>query len=150
MPNRGKPRFSEGLTGRRWALFVCGTLLSAGGCSERERLTFPTSSDPTDGFGPVTTIDQPGGSDTTVDAGPVFFVTGRTIDPDGVDSVYFLVIGGSDNAPPFRPSPPSDTVTFGLPITTSGHSGDAILVHIHGVDRQGNHGPSASRRLVIR
>jgi hypothetical protein len=100
------------------------------GCQERDRLTFP---DPGDGVGPVTTIDRPNGSDTTVSAGPEFIINGRTIDPDGVDTVYFLVSGGSDNFGPFIPRPVSDTVRFGLPITTFGHAGDTILVQVHGV-----------------
>jgi hypothetical protein len=149
MRKRGKPQSSGGLLVPRWALFVMGAAVLTTSCSERERLTFPTSPDPTDGLGPLTTIDQPNGADTTVNDGPIFFVNGRTIDPDGVDTVYFFVIGGSDNTPPFRPSPPADTVTFGLPITTNGHAGDTIVVHIHGVDRQGNHGPTASRRVVV-
>jgi hypothetical protein len=115
-------------------------------CEERDRLTFPN---PTDGVGPVTMIDQPLGVDTTVPAGPEFFVNGRTIDPDGVDTVYFLVTGGNQNFQPFRPSPPTDTVRFGLPITTFGHSGDTILVQIHGVDSEGNRGATSTREIVV-
>jgi hypothetical protein len=123
---------------------VIGALASA--CDERDRLTFPT---PDDGIGPVTTIDQPLGSDTTVDAGPDFFVNGRTIDPDGVDTVYFLVTGGNQNFNPFRPNPRSDTVRFGLPITTIGLSGTTILIQIHGVDTRGNQGAPSLRRIVV-
>lgn len=149
MRKRGKPQSSGRLIVTRWALFMIGAAGFTMSCSERERLTFPTAPDPNDGIGPLTTIDQPNGADTTVSAGPIFFVNGRSIDPDGVDSVYFFVIGGSDNTPPFNPSPPADTVTFGLPITTSGHTGDTIEVFIHGVDLLGNHGPSSSRRVVV-
>jgi hypothetical protein len=116
------------------------------GCEERDRLTFPS---PSDGVGPITMIDQPNGGDTTVTAGPDFFVNGRTIDPDGVDTVYFLVTGGNQNFQPFRPNPPTDTVRFGLPISTFGHSGDTILVQIHGVDSQGNRGTTSSREIVV-
>lgn len=115
-------------------------------CDERERLTFPS---PGDGVGPVTMIDQPNGSDTTVQAGPQFVVNGRTIDPDGVDTVYFLVTGGNENFQPFVPRPPSDTVHFGLPLATSGLSGDTILVQIHGVDSQGNQGNTSARVIVV-
>jgi len=125
--------------------------LCAGGlimaCDERDRLTFPT---PGDGVGPVTMIDQPNGSDTTVAAGPEFFVNGRTIDPDGVDTVYFLVSGGNQNFQPFAPRPASDTVRFGLPLATSGRQGDTMLVQIHGVDSQGNSGNTSVRRIVVR
>jgi hypothetical protein len=116
-------------------------------CAERERLTFPNQSD---GIGPVTLIDQPGGSDTTIDAGPTFFVNGRAIDSDGVDTVYFLVAGGSQGFPPIHPSPRADTVRFGLPISTSGRSGQAVELQVYGVDRQGNQGAPASRQIIIR
>jgi hypothetical protein len=124
-------------------------MLAAAACEERDRLTFPSGPGPSDGIGPVTMIDQPNGADTTVRAGPFFFVNGRTIDSNGVDTVYFLVIGGSDNVPPFKPSPPTDTVRFGLPITTQGNDGDTIVVRIYGVDREGNHGTTASRRIIV-
>jgi hypothetical protein len=123
-----------------------GVTALATGCDERDRLTFP---DPGDGIGPVTTIDQPTRGDTTVSAGPDFFVHGRTIDPDGVDTVYFLVTGGSNQIPPFRPSQPTDTVRFGLLITTAGHAGDTILVQVHGVDAQGNQGAASLRQIAV-
>ena len=128
-------------------LFLLGMALTAG-CSERDRLTFPTPPSP-DGVGPVTVIDRPNVSDTTVDAGPNFFVNGRTIDPDGVETVVFLVTGGSDNVQPFNPNPPEDTVRFGLPITTFNNVGDTILVEVHGIDQEGNVGPTVSRRIVV-
>jgi hypothetical protein len=119
----------------------------AAACQERDRLTFP---DPGDGIGPVTTIDQPNGADTTVDAGADFFVNGRTVDPDGVDTVYFLVIGGNQSFPPFRPSPPTDTATWGLPLSTFGRSGSTMTVQIHGVDRRGNQGAPSTRQIIVR
>jgi hypothetical protein len=146
MWNRGQPLKSARLRGQAWVLVIPWIVTLATACEERDRLTFPT---PSDGIGPVTTIDQPNSSDTTVDAGPDFFVNGRTIDPDGVDTVYFLVTGGSQNFQPFRPNPPADTVRFGLPITTLGHDGDTILVQIHGVDSQGNRGPPSTRRINV-
>ncbi len=150
MPKRGKPRPDEGGGRRWWVLYLlAGVMIAASACDERERLTFPAGPDPSDGAGPLTVIDRPNVFDTTVAAGPEFFVNGQTIDPDGVDTVYFLVIGGSDNIPPFRPNPPSDTVRFGIPITTSGNDGDTITVRIHGVDREGNQGVAASRRIFV-
>jgi hypothetical protein len=124
---------------------LCAGVLAAA-CDERERLTFPT---PGDGVGPVTMIDQPNGGDTTVAAGPEFFVNGRTIDPDGVDTVYFLVTGGNQTFQPFVPRPPSDTVRFGLPLVTSGRSGDTISVQIHGVDSEGNRGGTSVRVINV-
>src|SRR5688572_4880626 len=146
MPIRGKPGRSSWLGSRSWVLLVPATMALASACEERDRLTFPG---PSDGIGPITMIDQPNASDTTVEAGPEFFVNGRTIDPDGVDTVYFLVIGGNQNFNPFRPNPPTGTVRFGLPITTFGHSGDTMLVQIHGVDAQGNRGATSSRQIVV-
>lgn len=118
------------------------TLLA--GCSERDRLTFPTAPD---GAGPVTSIDQPSRADTVVRAGPQFVLSGRTVDPDGVYLVNFLVVGGSDNTPPFRGG--ADTVRFGLPISTAGHTGDTLSIEIYGVDSLGNRGGSAFRRIFV-
>jgi hypothetical protein len=130
-----------------WLLIVPGIVGLATGCAERDRLTFPNQSD---GIGPVTLVDQPGGSDTTVDAGPTFFVNGRSIDPDGVDTVYFLVTGGNQGFPPLHPSSRTDTVRFGVPISTSGRSGQAVELQVYGVDRQGNQGGPATRQIIFR
>jgi hypothetical protein len=132
----------------RWRVVVwlLGTA-SVVACDERDRLVFPT---PSDSVGPVTTIDQPNGADTTIFAGPHFFVNGRSIDPDGVDTVYFFVIGGNQNFFPFHPSPVTDTVTFGFPVTTLGHSDQTLTVQIYGVDALGNQGNPSTRLLHIR
>jgi hypothetical protein len=147
MRKRGKSRslYSSSTT---WRLAVLAVLAGvSGACHERERLTFPNS--PGDGVGPFTTIDQPNGPDTTVPAGPQLFISGRTIDPDGVDTVYFLVTGGVQTFQPFLPNPPTDTVHFGLQIVTSGQSGDTVSVAVLGVDSQGNRGNVSSRRVFI-
>ena len=128
-------------------LMAVAVVALASGCNERERLTF---SAPSDGVGPVTTIDQPNGADTTVFPGSDFFVNGRTIDPDGVDTVYFFVIGGNQNFHPLTPVSPTDTVRFGLPITTFGHSGETFQIQVYGVDAQGNRGTTSSRQINIR
>jgi hypothetical protein len=143
---KSKPGQTAGLPSPARRAMILGVTVLVIGCDERDRLTFP---EPGDGIGPVTMIDQPNGPDTTVSAGPDFFVHGRTIDPDGVDTVYFLVTGGNQNFQPFRPSPPSDTVRFGLPITTTGHAGDTILVQVHGVDAHGNQGAVSSRQIAV-
>lgn len=116
------------------------------GCDERERLTFPT---PSDGIGPVTSIDQPSQADTTISPGPSFFVNGTTSDPDGVDTVYFLVSGGNQNFSPFIPNPPQTTVRFGIPLTTAGHSGGMFQVDVYGVDVLGNRGGTSTRQIHI-
>lgn len=147
MQTRGKLLSAGQFADRLWVFIIPAVLASVTGCQERERLTFPNESD---GIGPVTLIDQPGAIDTSVNAGPQFFVNGRTIDTNGVDTVYFLVGNGNQGFPPFIPSPPTDTVRFGLPISTSGHSGDTIQVEIHGVDSEGNQGGPATRRIFVR
>jgi hypothetical protein len=116
-------------------------------CQDRDRITF---SEPSDGVGPVTTIDRPNGPDTTVDEGPQFIVQGKTIDLDGVDTVYFLVIGGNQGFQPFQPRPPTDTVNFGVPISTSGLAGKTMIIQIHGVDSQGNQGAPSTRSIIVR
>jgi len=124
------------------AVTVLGT-----GCEERDRLTFPT---PSDGIGPVTTIDQPNGADTTVFPGADLFINGNTVDPDGVDTVYFFVIGGNQNFSPFSPQPTQTAVRFGLPLTTFGHSGETFQIHVYGVDVLGNRGGTSTRLIHIR
>jgi hypothetical protein len=121
-------------------------VLLAVACNTRDRLTFP---DPSDGIGPATTIDRPNGSDTTVAAGGDFVVQGRTVDLDGVDTVYFLVIGGNQHFNPFVPSQPTDTVRWGLPLSTTGRSGSTITVQVYGVDIQGNHGAPSTRQVIV-
>jgi hypothetical protein len=129
---------------RAW--FAPVLLLLAAACNERDRITFP---DPSDGIGPATTIDQPNRSDTTVGAGGDFVVQGRTVDLDGVDTVYFLVIGGNQHFNPFVPRPPTDTVRWGLPLATTGRSGSTMTVQVYGVDIQGNQGPPSTRQVIV-
>ena len=147
MPKKAEPGRILAPRGRRrpWLAAVLAVLAAA--CQERDRLTFP---DPGDGIGPVTMIDQPHMNDTTVDAGADFLVEGRTVDLDGVDTVYFLVTGGNQNFHPFRPSPPTDTVRWGLPLSTSGRSGSTITVQVYGVDLPGSQGAPSTRQVTVR
>jgi hypothetical protein len=117
------------------------------GCDERERLTFPPLND---GVGPVTTIEQPEETDTTVSSGALLSVEGTTVDQDGVDTVYFLVGGGNNSFPPFNPEQPQTTVRFSLPLITSGFSGNTFEVQIYGVDALGNRGGTSTRLIHIR
>jgi hypothetical protein len=123
-------------------LVVLGT-----GCDDRERITFPT---PSDGVGPVTTIEQPAGADTTIFPGGLFSVQGATVDPDGIDTVYFLVNGGGQSFPAFVPNQLQTTVTFSLPLATFGYSGQTFEVQVYGVDNVGNRGGTSSRLIHIR
>ncbi len=129
------------------ALAAASVMLPAIGCNERDRLTFPS---PSDGVGPVTTIDQPNGADTTVFPGSEFFVNGTTVDPDGVDTVYFFVLGGNQNFSPLSPNPTQTTVRFGIPLTTFGHSGETFQIQVYGVDVLGNRGGTSTRQVNIR
>jgi hypothetical protein len=147
MPKKAEPGRMFAPRGRRPARLAAVLVALAAACQERDRLTFP---DPGDGIGPVTMIDQPNASDTTVDAGPNFFVDGRTVDLDGVDTVYFLVTGGNQSFPPFRPSPPTDTVRWGLPLSTVGRSGSTITVQVYGVDLHGDQGAPSTRQVIVR
>ena len=124
-----------------------GLLLLAAGigaCSDRERLTFPSEGDHR---GPITFIDQPGTSDTTLRAGPGMPLTGKTIDPDGVDTVYLVVLGGNETFQPFIIR--RDTARFGVHITTSGMAGRTMLVLVYGTDQLGNRGDTAIRRVTV-
>jgi len=149
MLKRGIPPTESRRTSNANLLLLLVSVLMCGACSTRDRITFPSEPGPGDGIGPVTMIDQPNGADTTVPSGPEFFINGRTIDASGVDTVYFLVTGGTDHFSPFRPNPPSDTVRFGLPITTFGNEGETILVQVYGVDPEGNQGTVATRRIIV-
>jgi hypothetical protein len=147
MPKNGKPGSAVAFRGRSWGLVAPMVVLLAAACQDRARFTF---TNPGDDIGPITTIDQPTRSDTTVDAGPNFFVNGRTIDLDGVDTVYFLVTGGNEGFSPLRLNPPVDTVRFGLPLTTFSSAGDTFTVQIYGVDVAGNQGALTTRRIIVR
>jgi hypothetical protein len=147
MSEKAKPGRITASWGRWWARLALVLLGLAAACQARERITFP---DPSDGIGPVTMFDQPNGSDTTVTAGADVVVQGRTVDPDGVDTVYFLVVGGNQHFGPFVPRPPTDTVRWGLPLSTTGRSGSTMTVQIYGVDRQGNQGGPSTRQVIVR
>ena len=117
------------------------------GCSERDRLTFPTDA-PGSGAGPRTMIDVPSVGDTVVVEGDAVVVSGRTVDPDGVDRVFFQVTGlGLTYAP--LDGEGADTVHFGLSIPTLNHSGDTVIVQVYGVDRLGDEGSRSIRQLRI-
>jgi hypothetical protein len=139
---RGRPGLPELAAG------LVITVLSTGllGCNERDRIFFPTPPTGPSAGGPTSTIDRPS-VDTTITAGPVYFVAGRVGDADGVDTVYFETEGGISGFPPFIAN--SDTVRFGLPITTGGLSGATITVRVFGVDALGTHGDTAIRHLTI-
>ncbi len=127
-----------------WVLGVVGATVA--GCATRDRLTFPGDPGGPGGVGPVTTIDVPGG-DTTVQAGPSFFVTGLVEDPTGLDTVYFRTEGGLSTFPPSIGG--GKSLRFGLPLTTNGLSGVTITVRVFATDRDGNRGDTAVRLVTV-
>lgn len=133
MPHRGFPGLCFGLA---------AALL---GCTDRERLVFDP---PNDGIGPVTVIDRPGMADTTVRSGPGFHVNGTTTDPDGVDTVYFLLAGSNETFSPLAALGDPD-VRFSLPLGTGGLAGTTVRVEVYGVDRLGNRGTSSVRLIHV-
>jgi len=133
-------------SGWAWARLAGSLALAAtAACNERDRLTFPTPGGP-GSDGPVTIIDVPSG-DTTVGDSATYFLTGYTTDDDGVDTVYFETNGGVSTFPPFVGS--SDSVRFGLPITTAGQAGKFITVRVFGTDERGNRGDTAIRVITV-
>jgi hypothetical protein len=118
--------------------------LATGACSDRDRLTFPSEGDHR---GPITFIDLPGVGDTTVRAGPMMPLNGRTIDPDGVDTVYVVVLGGNESFQPFAIQ--RDTARFGLRINTAGLAGRSMIILVYGTDQLGNRGDTAVRRVTV-
>lgn len=126
---------------------LAGSVLAVAGsgCNTRDRLPFPGGNGP-DEVGPSTVIDEPA-QDTTVAAGPGVFVNGRTLDDDGIDTVYFETEGGITTFPPFVGG--GTSVRFGLPITTNQQAGEVITVRVFGTDRLGNRGDTATRQITV-
>ena len=117
------------------------------GCGERDRLTFPSNEPGGDDEGPLTTIEVPS-VDSFLTEGDPFIVSGRTVDLNGVDTVYFEVFGTGQAFLPL-PGGGADTVTFGIPIPGIGLSGTTVIVRVRGVDELGNQGLTAIRQLSI-
>jgi hypothetical protein len=143
----GRPRtWSQASNWKR--LLPAGAVLLAGlgACGERARLVFGPV---TDGQGPDTTIDSPEAADMHIPAGPQFTVSGRSVDLDGVDTVYFVLHGGNQQFTPHVPNEFQDTVRFGMPISTIGKAGETVTVLIFATDLLGARGDTATRRLII-
>jgi hypothetical protein len=119
------------------------TLLTLPGCNDRDRLTFPVN----DGAGPQSTITDPS-QDTTVTAGPFAQVVGRVTDSDGIDTVYFEVTGGGAAFSPHIGNG-DDSVTFSLPLATSGFGGTTMTVMVFGTDIGGVRGDTAIRQVTV-
>lgn len=129
---------------QRVALVFATALLA---CGTRDRLVFEQNDGPAEG--PTTFIDHPEVGEVRVPPGPQVLLAGRSIDPDGVDSVYFVAVGAPLTFSPYSPETPDDTVSFGIPIPTTGSGGDSILVLVFATDAVGNRGDTAVRRLIV-
>lgn len=130
---------------RALALSALAVVVLAG-CSERARLLFDPGSSET---GPIVFIDSPETGSVIVPAGPFASVIGRAIDPDGVDSLYVIVVGGSDHFGTIMPDAPTDTLRFTLPITTAGHKGDTLIVLVFATDVTGARSDTAAATLFV-
>lgn len=132
----------------RAVILLAGSLLTGtvGGCNTRDRPLFENGGGGPNQIGPSTIIDEPS-VDTTVPAGPGVFVNGRSVDDDGIDTVYVVTEGGITAFPPFVDV--GTAFRFGLPITTNGLSGATITVRIFGTDHLGNRGDTATRTITV-
>lgn len=117
------------------------------GCGQRDRLTFPVE-DPGDGSGPFTNITQPAVADTVAIEGDLLILTGYSVDPDGIDSVFFEVTGANQAFSPIKGNG-ADSVAFALQISTLGNSGASVLVRAFAKDGVGDVGPAAVRSITI-
>lgn len=117
------------------------------GCGERDRLTFPVEN-PGDGSGPSTNITRPAVTDTVVIEGDRLDLTGYSVDPDGIDSVFFEVSGANQSFSPIEGNG-ADSVAFALELSTLGNSGGTILVRAYANDGVGDLGPAAVRSIKI-
>jgi hypothetical protein len=75
-------------------------------------------------------------------------VQGRSIDPDGIDSVYIGIQGLNQNFDPIL-GQGRDTVAFAVPLSTISHSGATVFVQIYAVDLLGDRGMTVSRQIHI-
>ena len=86
------------------------------GCGTRDRLTFP-SREPGRRRGSDHRDPPARRTDTAVVEGDLLIVQGRSLDPDGVDTVYFEVGGVNQGFAPI-PGEGTDTVAFALQLST--------------------------------
>lgn len=116
-------------------------------CGERDRLTFPEPN-PGDGSGPFTNVTHPSDPDTVAIEGDLLILTGYSLDPDGVDTVYFEVSGADQGFSPLL-GEGADSVPFALQLSTLGNSGGTITVRAFAVDGLGQRGSAAVRQIHI-
>jgi hypothetical protein len=86
--------------------------------------------------------------DTAVFEGDLLIVTGYSVDPDGIDTVYLEVSGAGVSFPPLI-GEGADSVPFAIQLSTLGNSGGNILVRAFAVDVVGDRGSSSDRSIGI-
>ncbi|HEY8258693.1 MAG TPA: hypothetical protein VIG08_13635 [Gemmatimonadales bacterium] len=136
--------YFSALARRRASWLLVGVLA---GCGERDRLTFPVEN-PGDGSGPFTNVTRPAVTDTAVTEGDLLILTGYSLDPDGVDTVYFEVSGAGQGFAPLL-GEGADSVPFALQLSTLGNPGGTISVRAFAVDGLGDRGPATVRQIRI-
>jgi hypothetical protein len=127
-----------------WAFRVV-TLGLVAGCATRERLTFEPNN-PSEG--PVTELTAPGLNDTTVIAGDLLLIQGRSYDPDGVDTIYVVATGANTSFAPIL-GQGRDTMPFSVQLSTTNRAGTTVLLQAYGVDVLGIQGSVVSRQIHI-
>ena len=136
--------YFSALAGRRLAWAVAAVLVA---CSTRDRITFEAPNQG-DGHGPLTAVLHPGVTDTTVVEGDLLILNGYSLDPDGVDTVYFDVSGSLQSFPPLS-GEGDDSVPFALQLSTLGNPGGTIIVRTSAVDVFGVMGTTVLRQIHI-
>jgi hypothetical protein len=87
-------------------------------------------------------------TDTTVVEGDLLILSGYSLDPDGVDTVYFTVSGTVQSFTPVL-GQGDDSVPFAVQFSTLGNSGGTIVVQAFAVDVFGQTGSPALRHIHI-
>jgi hypothetical protein len=116
-------------------------------CGTRDRITFQEPNQG-NGTGPFTTVTHPGVTDTTVVEGDLLILNGYSLDPDGVDTVYFDVSGTVQSFSP-QLGQGDDSVPFAVQFSTLQNSGGTIVVRVFAVDVFGQVGTTALRHIHI-
>ena len=141
---RSRSGYFSALARQRLVWAAVGVLVA---CGERDRITFPEPN-PGNGTGPFTTVTHPAVTDTVVVEGDLLILSGYSLDPDGVDTVYFDVSGTVQGFSPLL-GHGDDSVPFAIQFSTLGNSGGTIVVHAFAVDVLGQVGTTALRQIHI-
>jgi len=131
--------------GRRHLVWAGAAFVLA--CGERDRITFPEPNQG-NGKGPITHVTNPSVTDTAVVEGDLLILSGYSLDPDGVDTVYFDVSGTVQSFTPIL-GQGDDSVPFAVQFSTLGNPGGTITVRAFAVDVFGQVGDTGLRHIHI-